>query len=349
MKIRHLVLSSLLLAMAACSGGSNESASSGEASTEASTPRVAFVTNGVADFWVIAEKGAEAGGAEFGADVSVHMPPAGLSDQQRILEDLMVKGVDGIAVSPIDPANQTEFLDKVAARTDLITHDSDAPDSDRLVYIGMDNYDAGRMCGQLVKDALPEGGEVFIFIGRLEQDNARRRRQGVIDELLGRDSDPMRYDPPGTALEGEKYVILGTLTDQFDLTKGKANAEDVLSRHPDVDAMVGLFAYNPPLILEALKGADRTGDVKVIAFDEDDKTLQGIKDGTVSGTIVQNPYEYGRQSVKVLVDLAGGDDSVIPEGGMINIPARTITSENVQAFWDDLRVKTGKGDGGNEG
>ena len=349
MKIRHLVLFSLFLGMAACSGGSNESASSGEASTETSTPRVAFVTNGVADFWVIAEKGAEAGGAEFGADVSVHMPPAGLSDQQRILEDLMVKGVDGIAVSPIDPANQTEFLDKVAARTDLITHDSDAPDSDRLVYIGMDNYDAGRMCGKLVKDALPEGGEVFIFIGRLEQDNARRRRQGVIDELLDRDSDPMRYDPPGTALEGEKYVILGTLTDQFDLTKGKANAEDVLSRYPDVDAMVGLFAYNPPLILEALKGADRTGEVKVIAFDEDDKTLQGIKDGTVAGTIVQNPYEYGRQSVKILVDLAGGDDSVIPEGGMINIPARTITSENVQAFWDDLRTKTGKADGGNEG
>lgn len=349
MKIRHLVLFSLFLGMAACSGGSNESASSGEASTETSTPRVAFVTNGVADFWVIAEKGAEAGGTEFGADVSVHMPPAGLSDQQRILEDLMVKGVDGIAVSPIDPANQTEFLDKVAARTDLITHDSDAPDSDRLVYIGMDNYDAGRMCGKLVKDALPEGGEVFIFIGRLEQDNARRRRQGVIDELLDRDSDPMRYDPPGTALEGEKYVILGTLTDQFDLTKGKANAEDVLSRYPDVDAMVGLFAYNPPLILEALKGADRTGEVKVIAFDEDDKTLQGIKDGTVAGTIVQNPYEYGRQSVKILVDLAGGDDSVIPEGGMINIPARTITSENVQAFWDDLRTKTGKADGGNEG
>jgi len=311
-------------------------------------PRVAFVTNGVADFWVIAEKGAEAGGSEFGADVSVHMPPAGLSDQQRILEDLMVKGVDGIAVSPIDPANQTEFLDKVAARTSLITHDSDAPDSDRLVYIGMDNYDAGRMCGRLVKDALPEGGEVFIFIGRLEQDNARRRRQGVIDELLDRDSDPTRYDPPGATLEGAKYVVLGTLTDQFDLTKGKANAEDVLSRHPSVDAMIGLFAYNPPLILEALRGADRLGEVQVIAFDEDDQTLQGIKDGVVAGTIVQNPYEYGRRSVQILVGIAGGEDSVVPDDGMVNIPARTITGENVDAFWQDLRAKTGKGDDGNE-
>jgi ribose transport system substrate-binding protein len=346
--IRPLVLSLACLVITACSGESGEKTTSSE-SAETKRPRVAFVTNGVADFWVIAQKGAEAGAQEFDSDVSVHMPPAGLSDQQRILEDLLVKGVDGIAVSPIDPTNQTEFLDKVAARTNLITHDSDAPDSNRLVYIGMDNYDAGRMCGQLVKDSLPDGGKVFIFIGRLEQDNARRRRQGVIDELLDRDSDPTRYDPPGSTLEGEKYVVLGTLTDQFDLAKGKANAEDVLSRHPDVDAMVGLFAYNPPLILEALKSAKRVGEVKVIAFDEDDQTLQGIKDGSVSGTIVQNPYEYGRQSVKILTALANGDRSVIPEDGMINIPARTITSEDVDAFWADLKKKTGKDGDENKG
>ena len=47
--------------------------------------------------------------------------------------------------------------------------------------------------------------------------------------------------------------------------------------------MVGLFAYNPPLILEALKQGDKLGKVKVIAFDEADATLQGIKDGTVHG------------------------------------------------------------------
>ena len=346
--IRPFALCLACLIIAGCSGENGDQAAS-SGSEETKRPRVAFVTNGVADFWVIAQKGAEAGGEEYGSEVSVHMPPAGLSDQQRILEDLLVKGVDGIAVSPIDPANQTEFLDKVAERTNLITHDSDAPDSDRLVYIGMDNYDAGRLCGKLVKDSLPEGGKVFIFIGRLEQDNARRRRQGVIDELLDRDSDPTRYDPPGSTLEGEKYVVLGTLTDQFDLAKGKANAEDALSRHPDVDAMVGLFAYNPPLILEALKGANRVGEVKVIAFDEDDQTLQGIKDGSVSGTIVQNPYEYGRQSVNVLTALANGDRSVIPESGMINIPARTITATDVDAFWADLRKKTGKGGDENEG
>ena len=79
------------------------------------------------------------------------------------------------------------------------------------------------------------------------------------------------------------YIVLDTLTDQFDRAQAKANVEDTLSKHPDIAGMVGLFAYNPPAILEALKQAGRLGEdqnVQIIAFDEADETLQGIKDGT---------------------------------------------------------------------
>ncbi len=78
----------------------------------------------------------------------------------------------------------------------FITQDSDAPNTHRLAYVGMDNYLAGRTCGKLVKEAMPEGGEVMIFVGRLGQLNADLRRQGVIDELLDRDDDSTRRDPP---------------------------------------------------------------------------------------------------------------------------------------------------------
>ena len=305
-------------------------------------PRLAYVTNGVADFWTIAKAGADTAGVDFDAEVDVLMPTGGVTDQKRMLEDLVTRQVDGIAVSPIDPGNQVDVIDAAAARTPVITHDSDAPGSARRCYIGMDNYDAGRMCGRLVKEALPDGGEIYIFVGRIEQDNARRRRQGVIDELLGRSSDPERFDEPGAPIEGSEYTILGTLTDQFDRAKAKANVEDVLSRHPGVDGMVGLFAYNPPLILEALEGAGKIGDVEVIAFDEDDETLQGIIDGSVAGTIVQNPYMYGYKSIEVLSKIARGEDPGIPEDGMIAIPARTIRSADVEAFWTDLKKKTGK-------
>ncbi|MBC03722.1 MAG: sugar ABC transporter substrate-binding protein [Phycisphaerae bacterium] len=325
-----------------CGGGDTSSTSDGSGPDGGSRPRIAYVTNGVADFWTIAEAGANAAGGEFDVEVEVLMPTGGVTDQKRMLEDLVTRGADGIAVSPIDAGNQIDVIDAAAERTNVITHDSDAPGSRRLAYVGMDNYDAGRMAGRLLKDSMPDGGDVFIFVGRLEQDNARLRRQGLIDEVLGREPDSTRYDEPGSPVEGGGYTILGTLTDQFDRAKAKANVEDVLSRHPDVDCMVGLFAYNPPLILEALEGADRLGDVVVVAFDEDDETLQGIKDGSVAGTIVQNPYEYGRMSVEILSRLARNQDAGIPDGGMVSIPARTIRTDEVDAFWADLKAKTGK-------
>jgi ribose transport system substrate-binding protein len=303
--------------------------------------KFAVITTGVASFWDICKTGAENAGKDLDVDVEVIMPSGGM-EQKNKMEDLLSRGVDGIAAAVIDPINQSEFFDEVAERVEFITVDTDAPDSQRKVYIGVDNYDAGRLCGQLVKEALPEGGEVILFIGRLEQDNSKRRRQGVIDELLDRAPDSSRYDLPGTAIKGEKYTVLATLTDQFDRAKGKANVEDMLTKHPEVGCMVGLFAYNPPLILEALSQADKLKTVKVVGFDEDAITLQAIIDGTMHGTVVQNPYEYGYQSVKVLKALSEGDTSMIPENKFINIPARQIRKDGVEKFRADLNKKLGK-------
>ncbi|MBM3972483.1 MAG: substrate-binding domain-containing protein [Planctomycetes bacterium] len=311
-------------------------------------PRLAFVTNCVAEFWTVGSFGVEAAKAEFGVDAVVRMPANGTAEEQkRILEDLLAKGVQGIAVSPKDPENMTALLDKVAGRALLVTHDSDAPKSKRLCYVGMDNYDAGRMCGQLVKEALPDGGAVVLFVGNLDQDNARRRRQGVVDELLDRSRDPSRFDKQDAVLKAGKYEIRATFTDQFDRQKGKAAAQDALARWSDVGAMVGLFEYEPPLLLEAVKSANRLGKVKVVGFDENDATLQGIVDGHVHGTVVQNPYEYGRKSLELLASLLRETDSkkreeLLPKDRFLDIPARAITKANVEAFWADLKQKTGR-------
>ncbi len=311
-------------------------------------PRLAFVTNCVAEFWTVGSFGVEAAKAQFGVDAVVRMPPNGTAEEQkRILEDLLSKGVQGIAISPKDPENMTALLDKVGSRALLITHDSDAPKSKRLCYVGMDNYDAGRMCGQLVKRALPEGGAIVILVGNLDQDNARRRRQGVIDELLDRSRDPSRFDKQDGPLKGAKYEIRASFTDQFDRQKCKAAAQDALARWPDLAGMVGLFEYEPPILLEAVKSAGRVGKVAVVGFDENEATLQGIVDGTIAGTVVQNPYEYGRRSIELLTKLLEAPDEAarraqLPKDGFIDIPARQITKDNVREFWDDLKQKTGK-------
>ena len=341
-----------LLALGGCDRGDNDAGKAGGGGTSTPTtrsaatrgaganPRIAYVTNGVDPFWNIAEKGANAGAAEFKATVTV-LFPNNAEDQKQKIEDLLIGGIDGIAVSPIDAKNQTPLINKAAEQVPVITQDADAPDSARLMYIGVDNYDAGRMCGALVKEALPQGGKIAIFVGRLEQDNARLRRQGVIDEVLGRSHDRTRYDPPGNELKAGNYTIVATLTDQFDRARAKANAEDMLSLHPDLACMVGLFAYNSPLCLEAMRSQGKLGKVKMVAFDEQAETLQAIKDGTCQGTVVQNPYLYGSESVRLLAALARGDNSVIPKNKYIDVPARQIRKDNVDAFWADLKQKMG--------
>jgi ribose transport system substrate-binding protein len=327
-----------LIAVAALSGRLTR----GDNAAGAPAPNLAFITNGVADFWEHAEAGALKAGEELGVKVSVIMP-SNMTDQTRKIEDLLSRGTDGIAISPIDPANQVEIINKAAAETNLITHDSDAPQTNRLVYVGMDNYDAGVLCGKTLREALPDGGNVVIFVGRMDQDNAQRRRQGFIDAFLNREPDRQRSDPAGEVLtsEDQKYTILGTMTDQFDRAKAKSNGEDALTRHPDLTAMVGLFEYNPPLILEALDRTGKLGKVKVMAFDENSATLQGIKDGNVIATVVQNPYQYGYKSIEVLNELHKGNESVIPENQFIDIPARVIDKSNVDPFWDEIKGRLG--------
>lgn len=158
-------------------------------------PNIAFVTNNPSDFWRIARAGVNRGMQEYNAICEFHMPPDGTSsDQQRIVEALVAKGIQGIAISPNDPANQSAFFDTVAEKTNLICHDSDAPDSKRKCYVGTNNYMAGREAGKLVKKLLPDGGEIMIFVGQMDAQNAQDRRNGVIDELADK---PIPENVPG--------------------------------------------------------------------------------------------------------------------------------------------------------
>ena len=131
-------------------------------------------------------------------------------------------------------------------------------------------------------------------------------------------------------------------------------AADAITANPGLKAMIGLFEYNPPAMYQALKQAGKIGEIQLIGFDENDVTLQAIKDGECIGTVVQNPYEYGYKSVELLSKYLKGDKGAIPESKFIDIPARMIVSQKtldkladadkksaqeVEQFWTDLRAK----------
>lgn len=310
----------ILTAVVGC-GLPREAGDVGQASARDGEPiKVAFVTNNVSDFWTYAQAGTAQAAAELGCTVDFRKPANGtVQEQQQIVEDVIARGVSGIAISPQDPANQTDMLNDAAAQVNLITQDSDAPNSKRLCYIGTNNYDAGVEAGKLIIEALPQGGKIMLFVGSLDAQNAQDRKRGIEDTI-----------------QGANITIIDTRTDETDRLKAVANVQDTLVKYPDVAALVGLWSYNGPMILNGVRDSGKLGQVKIIAFDEEPETIQGVKDGHIVGSIVQQPFKFGYDSVKLLVSLAKGDRSVIPDNKLIYLPVRTIRQADAEAFQQEL-------------
>ena len=286
-----------------------------------------FVVNGASDFWKIAEAGVKKAQAELpNYDLQFKYPEqAAAAVQQRVLDDLVAAGVSGIMVSAVDPKNQTAGLDKVAEQTLLFTTDSDAPQSKRVAYIGSSNTALGKDAGKLMLKALPNGGKCVGFVGLLGADNARERIEGVKETI-----------------KGSKVELVDVRGDEIDQTRAKRNVEDILAAMPDVSCLVGFYSYNTPRIYEVLKEAGKLGQIKVIGFDEDPITLGGVKEGSIVGTVVQQPFEWGYQGMKLMAKYNEGDKSGIPANGIIIVPGKVIDPSNVGDFMAQMKQMMGK-------
>jgi ribose transport system substrate-binding protein len=282
---------------------------------------LALVTNAAADFWTIAKRGVEKAQKEHpDYDMQVLITgQATAAEQRRELDNLLARGVAGVSISAIDPKNSTEEFNKVASKAVLLTTDSDAPQSNRVAYIGTDNVAAGRQAGEEIKKALPSGGKVVMFVGTMDADNARERVKGIKDTIAG-----------------TNIQVVDVRTDGVDFAKAKSNVQDALAKG-SVDCLVGLYSYNTPQIYSAVKEAGKAGKVKIVGFDEDPQTLRGVADGTIQSTIVQQPYEFGYQSMTDMVKYINGDRSFIPENKLIIIPTRVIEKSNVAQFQETMK------------
>ncbi|HEY1684181.1 MAG TPA: sugar-binding protein [Tepidisphaeraceae bacterium] len=294
----------------------------------AKTYHLAFITNNSSDFWTIARAGCMKAQEDLkpNVDVDFQIPGDGTAAQQkRIVDDLLARGVDGISISPVDPSNQTDMLNSIASRALLFCHDSDAPKSNRVCYVGTDNVAAGRQAGGLIKEALPNGGKIMLFVGTLDAQNAKDRYNGIKE-----------------ALAGSNIQILDVRTDDADHARAKSNAQDTLVKYPDLSGMMGLWSYNGPAIVSAVKEANKQGQVKIVCFDEEDDTLAGVKDGSIYATVVQQPYEFGHLAITDMYKYLTGDKSVVPASHQIYIPTLAIRKDNVVDFQTKLNVLRGR-------
>ena len=286
-----------------------------------------MIPNGSSDFWKAAEAGVKKAQGELpGYTLQLKYPEqSSAAIQNRLMDDLLAGGAAGIMVSAVDPKTQIDELNKVGAETVLFTTDSDAPSSKRIAYIGSSNVDAGKQAGELMKKALPNGARCMGYVGLPGADNARERVEGIKD-----------------AIAGTKITLVDVRADDIDQPRAKRNVEDTMTADPSINCMVGIYSYNTPQIYLALKEAGKLGQITVIGFDEDQVTLGGVKEGSIVGTVVQQPYEWGYQGMKNMAKYLEGDKSFIPASHLMIIPTKIIEKGNVDAFAAELKERQGK-------
>lgn len=336
---RYIALGVALSGMGLVAGCSNSSSSTStpaaptaSTTTPAAAPaggQIAFVTNNTSDYWLSAKAGFEKAKAELNipdADATFIMPADGTAaTQKQEVNDAIAKGVNAIAISPVDPANETPWINQISTTASVITQDSDASQSKRLCYLGTDNHAAGLIAGGLLKQALPNGGKVMVFVGNKDAQNAHDRYQGILD-----------------AIKGTNIQILDVRTDQTDRALAKSNAADALVANPDLAAEVGLWSYNGPAILSAVQAANKVGKIKIVCFDGEAGTLAGVKSGAIFGTVVQQPFEFGYEGTKLLWALSKGDKSGVPASGTTFFPALAVTPATIDKYEADQVKLTGK-------
>ena len=123
--------------------------------------------------------------------------------------------------------------------------------------------------------------------------------------------------------------------------RAQKNAEDTLVKYPDVACLVGLWSYNGPAILNAVKDGSKAGKVKIVCFDEEADVLAGISQGVIYGTVVQQPYEFGKQAITRMAKYIGGDKEALAGGKQI-VPTVNLKQNNVAEFQARLKQLLGK-------
>jgi len=148
-----------------------------------------------------------------------------------------------------------------------------------------------------------------------------------------------------TEEEGNRYgnyTLHGTYYDDTKPEKASSNAKTTLTQLEGKEnvCLIGLWAYNPPAILSAVKQNNQQGKVHIIGFDEDPITLKGIHDGHIHATVVQKPYRFGYQAISKLYHILANPTAPLPSDivdGYQWIDHEVITKENVDAFEDGLQ------------
>jgi ABC-type sugar transport system substrate-binding protein len=241
-------------------------------------------------YWDACRKGMEAEAASLGVKAEFLGPAVSdAAKQVEIFESVIARKPAAIAVSPNDPQTVQESIARaMAAGIPVITWDADAPDSQRLLYIGTDNVAAGRTAGEVMAELIGGKGKVAILHGALTALNAQQRVQGF-EEALAKFPDI-------------QIVAVEPTEDSPEVALSKAEA--LLQAYPDLVGFYGVTGVGVPGAAGAVRQANKCGQVKVVGFDVVPQGIEFMRGGCVDALISQRPYGMTAQALQIMVGLA---------------------------------------------
>ncbi len=253
-----------------------------KAATEGMTPpagaKFVLLTNAVAPFWTAAQTGAARASLEFNVPIMFQAPTAAdkLLQQLDFLEAFVNDQYNAITFSAIDREAPHDVIRRaVEAGIHVITTDSDATGSERAMYIGMSDYDAGVAAGEAALEIVGSGQMVGL-VGYATAQNAQDRIEGFKD-----------------AIEGTDLELVEVLLDDIKPEVALSNAQTAMQTYPDLAGFITLYSYDGPAACQAVVQAEKVGEVKIIAFDAEPETQRCMEEGVVQAMIGQRVYFYG--------------------------------------------------------
>ena len=305
----------LLGALCGCGGDSSAPSSGGspkpqlgEPATSLDLKRIIVLTNGNAPFWDAAAAGAKDAENDLkcaadGYQVVVDRNDFKAEGQiEKLRQYASATDVAAVAISVTDAQNEAipdELRKLQKSGIKIVTIDSDvnrttSRDS-RFAYLGTDNIVGGRELGAAAKGLLPNGGKYATFVGLKSAANAQERIGGLGE---------------GT---GDKFTQVENLGDGGDEAVARTNVRDALDRNADLALLAGIWSYNTPAIIDIVKQLNAREKLKLVGFDADPPAIVGMGEGMLDAMVVQNPYQMGYQSVRILKALIKNDDATIKE------------------------------------
>lgn len=303
MKFKNLILASVLLA------------ASSAAATAAD--KFAVVMGNIPSanqFWAKVEEGAMAKAKELGVEVIVQGSPGGESDvagQIALVEDLLTKGITGLALAPADFSALNPTIEKALKQGVKVVYIDRPGEVANITYIGTMNEPAAALGAKHICDNIEKGSDVAIL-------------QGVMAIAPGRD----RYKGSRDTLAACGMNIVAEQTAEWDNAKGQAVTENIITANPNLKA---LFASNDNMAMgaiEALKSAKVLDKVMVVGFDGNPEAAEAILRGEMAVSVAQRPSNMGSIGVESLMKMVKGE--ALPP--VVDTGAELVTKDNADKF-----------------